>query len=103
MDAATYVALAALVISVIYHHLNRRDMMTTFQSKLEGWTVEMDRRINLLESDFRQSQIGVLHARVSQAEQFIDELREMKHMKVDPYIPRAVDDHERRITRLETQ
>jgi hypothetical protein len=31
----------------------------------------------------------------------IDELREWKHEKVDPYVPPVIDEHERRIERLE--
>lgn len=33
----------------------------------------------------------------------IDELREWKHTVVDPYIPRAIDEHERRINRLDSR
>jgi hypothetical protein len=45
-----------------------------------------------------------------QAEQFIDELRKMKHLRVDPYLgtadserPNTIDVLEGRITRLEKQ
>lgn len=45
--------------------------------------------------------IARLEVRMTQAEAFILELREMKHLKVDAYIPRAVDDMEARIKKLE--
>lgn len=30
-------------------------------------------------------------------------LREWKHMVIDPYVPRAIDEHERRINRLDVK
>ncbi len=48
-----------------------------------------------------ESKINGLPARTQQSEDFIDELRRWKHETVDPYIPRAMDDLERRISRLE--
>jgi len=36
-------------------------------------------------------------------EKNVDDLREWKHTTVDPYIPRAVDEHERRLGRLDAK
>lgn len=108
MSAAELIALGALIVSVLYHWLsqrataeNNRVMRVSFEAALNEWKRTADRRIDNLENEFRQSQIGVLASRVSHSEQFIDEIREWKHRVVDAYLPRAVDDHERRIARLE--
>ena len=97
MDLATAIALAALVISVIYHWAGRRDM----QARMEEWKVHADRRMDSLELDIKQSKHAVLENRVSTIEKSIQEIRYWKHNTVDPYIPRAVDEHERRIGKLE--
>lgn len=45
--------------------------------------------------------IARLEERMKQAEVFIIELRAMKHLKVDPYIPGAIDAIEARVRKLE--
>lgn len=42
-----------------------------------------------------------LEERMNSAEGFIVELRAMKHLKVDPYLPGAVDAIEERVSKLE--
>lgn len=44
---------------------------------------------------------AVLLSRIDTHEKDLEGLREWKHMTVDPYLPRAVDDHHRRLERLE--
>lgn len=45
----------------------------------------------------------VLATRITASEKFITELREMKHLKVDPYLPGVVDSLDRRLSRLENK
>lgn len=45
--------------------------------------------------------IARLEERMNSVEGFIVELRAMKHLKVDPYIPGAVDAIEERVRKLE--
>lgn len=45
----------------------------------------------------------VMQWRQGRAEADILDLRKWKHTVVDPYIPRAVDEHERRINRLDAK
>lgn len=45
--------------------------------------------------------IARLEERMNSVEGFIVELRAMKHLKVDPYLPGAVDAIEARVSRLE--
>lgn len=47
-----------------------------------------------------QEKIRTLEERLVKS---IDELREWKHDVVDPYLPRAVEEHERRINRLDAR
>lgn len=54
-----------------------------------------------LEDRSIEARFNGLPERMRYCEGNIEELRDWKHEKVDPYIPRAVDDHERRLTRLE--
>lgn len=99
MDIGTWIALAALLVSVVYHWADRRDMLT----KIGEWRIHVDKRIDSLEIDFKNSQYGVLSNKVANLEHLVQELRDWKHEKVDPYVPRAIDDHERRINRLEAR
>jgi hypothetical protein len=53
---------------------------------------------------------GDIHSRISRnevkieaAEKDMQGLRDWKHITVDPLIPRAVEEHERRINRLDTR
>jgi hypothetical protein len=45
--------------------------------------------------------IATLNKAVAVLENEVDKLREWKHIVVAPYIPRAVDEHERRIGEVE--
>lgn len=45
----------------------------------------------------------VMQWRIGRTETDIKELREWKHVVVDPYIPRAIDEHERRINKLDAK
>lgn len=56
-----------------------------------------------LEDRAIEGKFNDLPARTKHCEEFIEELRDWKHETIDPYIPRAVDDLERRITRLESK
>lgn len=42
-----------------------------------------------------------LATQMEQVNTFIGELREMKHLRVDPYLPHAFDDLHRRVEELE--
>ena len=44
---------------------------------------------------------GALPTRVAQLEASHEQMREWKHRVIDPIVPRAFEDHERRITRIE--
>jgi hypothetical protein len=60
-------------------------------------------RIDKLEEkkDFNGMSPYVLNTKISTCEKFITELREMKHLKVDPYLPKAFDDLHNRVISLE--
>lgn len=45
----------------------------------------------------------VMQWRVGRTESDIKELRQWKHVVVDPYVPRAIDEHERRINKLDAK
>jgi len=47
--------------------------------------------------------IATLAETIRGLEKDMDSLREWKHVTVDPYIPRAVDEHERRLGRLDAK
>jgi hypothetical protein len=47
--------------------------------------------------------IATLIEKARTLEKSVDELREWKHEVVDPYIPRAVDEHERRLNKLDSR
>lgn len=42
-----------------------------------------------------------LQADMRQVKQFIGELREMKHLRVDPYLPRAFDELKKQVDEME--
>lgn len=42
-----------------------------------------------------------LSTQMEQVNVFIGELRDMKHLRIDPYLPHAFDDLNRRVTELE--
>lgn len=52
-----------------------------------------------------QEKLATLEKRLVNTEErlvkSIDELREWKHVKIDPYVPPVVDAHEKRLERLE--
>lgn len=49
------------------------------------------------------SKLLPLEVQMKLTEKMIQELRDWKHDLVDAYIPRAVDEHERRINRLDAK
>lgn len=92
--------LVAVIFGVI-----RRDI-----SKLEKWTVEKER----FDREWRHSEYATkitainavlwpLKEKVDNLEGNQEDMREWKHAVIDPYIPRAVDEHERRINRLDAK
>lgn len=108
MELGTVIALGALVLSVFYNWQNRRDaesaskvLIATFTATLDEWRRMAEKRIDQLEEEFKLSQPGVVNTRLNQVEKFMQEIRDWKHEVVDPYIPRGMTDHERRIGELE--
>jgi hypothetical protein len=76
--------------------------------KLEQWSKDKER----FDHEFRHDEYGKaittinftlwpLGKQVEIMERSVEDLREWKHMVVDAYLPRAVDEHERRINRLD--
>jgi hypothetical protein len=47
------------------------------------------------------SRLAANEVRVDNVEKDVQGLRNWKHVVVDPYVPRAIDEHERRINRLD--
>lgn len=76
--------------------------------KLEQWTKDKER----FDHEFRHDEYGKaittinftlwpLDVQMKAVIKDLEDLRGWKHLTVDPYIPRAVDEHERRINRLD--
>jgi len=92
------------LVAVIYG-IVRRDI-----SKLEKWTKEKDQfdyqfRHNEYASTITKinAELWPLREKVANMEGDQEGMREWKHMVIDPYVPRAIDEHERRINRLDAK
>jgi len=77
---------------------------------IEKWTKDKERFDYQFRHDEYQTTIAKIYValypvieKVETLEENVKELREWKHDVVDPYIPRAVDEHERRINRLDSK
>jgi hypothetical protein len=76
--------------------------------RLEQWTKDKEK----FDYEFRHDEYGraitgineklwPAVTKIEALEKETESLREWKHMVIDPYIPRAIDEHERRINRLD--
>lgn len=72
-----------------------------WRANSEEWRHRTDNRLDAIDHTIQAGSWPALVVRVARTEQDVLELRRWKHEKVDAYIPRAVDDLERRISRLE--
>lgn len=102
-----------LLIGVVWAFLRKESTATNadiskLETRFEQWTKDKEK----FDYDFRHDEYGPaidginskLLPLVSQAtttEKRVDELKDWKHEIVDAYIPRAVDEHERRLNRLD--
>lgn len=84
MDAGTIVSIAISVCAVVVGGLG---LMHSRRDRGETTAAEF----------------AALRERVSASEKNLEGLRDWKHLTVDPYIPRAVDDHHRRLDRIESK
>lgn len=78
MDVGTALGIGALLVALVSLLFSRRDRNDTSVAEIAA----MKERLNAIEKN-------------------ADGLREWKHLTVDPYIPRAVDDHHRRLEHIE--
>lgn len=73
----------------------RMRLHTENRGKLDE-IVQTTREINTHSVD-----LGRIDERLGHVEAYLDYLKQWKHLTVDPYVPRVLDDHDRRINRLE--
>src|SRR6266436_6937561 len=99
MSIAEGVSLAALLISVIYHWANRRDVLT----RIEEWRKSVDKEMEELKTDFKKSQYAELEQRLTHAEEFITELRHVKHTVTDKYLPNRFEALEFRVQQIDVK
>lgn len=78
MDAGTGLGVCAILISAAGVIFSRRDR-----------------------NDTSIAELATMKARLDAVEKNAEGLRDWKHLTVDPYIPRAVDDHHRRLEHIE--
>jgi hypothetical protein len=78
--------------------------------KLQQWTSDKEKFDHAFRHDEYAQAITSINVslwplvkQVEIMERSIEELRAWKHDVVDPYLPRAVDEHERRINRLDAK
>jgi len=79
-------------------------------SKLEQWIKDKEK----FDYEFRHDEyahaitdinmlIWTTKGKMEQAEKTLDELREWKHVVIDPWVPRAIEEHERRINKIDAK
>lgn len=97
-------ALGCLAVSLAAHHqifCNKKERERAITE------VRIETKLDMLVKVFDVLGASIKHQaevdlRVTQAERFISELREMKHHKVDPYLPKAFDEFHERLQKLES-
>lgn len=105
---AALFSLCGLLIGVIWKIV--RAEIASMNTRFEQWTKDKEK----FDYEFRHNQyvpainainlkLWPLAEKVENVETRVDELKEWKHLTVDAYIPRAVDEHERRINRLDAK
>lgn len=71
-------------------------------TRLEGRMASAESEIKRLR-DWHEAHGAALPIRMTALEANLQGMRDWKHEVVDPYLPRAVDEHERRLNVLEKQ
>lgn len=95
--AAMLIALATL----LFGRRDKRDAATRLQIILEERDKRNAETIAEIKSHIRTSDQAALTERVRRTEKDIQDLRDWKHLKIDPYVPGAIDGLKERVDRLD--
>lgn len=97
----------AVLISAGSYFAFRRNF-ERFTAKSEVHLQYADEQRAEIKRDIKSLQEGdtlrrELLERTVRAEKDVQDLRDWKHTTVDPYVPRAIDEHERRLNKLDSK
>jgi hypothetical protein len=73
------------------------------QQATVDWRIAIEKRLSHIDSTIATNSYAEVRVRIEHVEEDLRGLHRWKHTVVDPYIPRAIEDHERRLNRFEGQ